>query len=65
MYTIPGGEKCHLTFADTEYGPDFEPLMELIAKKGWTPRFICESAGTQTEDAAAMMAAYQGFMIQR
>ena len=62
MYTVPGGEKCHLTFEDTEYGPDFEPLMELIAKKGWTPRFICESAGTQTEDAAALMASYKGFL---
>ena len=62
MYTVPGGEKCHLTFADEEYGPDFEPLMELIAKKGWTPRFICESAGTQTEDAAALMASYKGFL---
>ena len=45
-----------------EYGPDFEPLMELIAKKGWTPRFICESAGTQTEDAAALMASYKGYL---
>ena len=62
MYTVPGGEKCHLTFEDTEYGPDFEPLMELIAKKGWTPRFICESAGTQTEDAAALMASYKSFL---
>lgn len=62
MYTVPGGEKCHLTFADTEYGPDYEPLMELIAKRGWTPRFICESAGTQTEDAAAMKASYEGFL---
>lgn len=62
MYTVPGGEKCHLTFADEEYGPDFEPLMELIAKKGWTPRFICESAGTQTEDAAALMASYKGYL---
>ena len=36
--------------------------MELIAKRGWTPRFICESAGTQTEDAATMMKSYQGFL---
>ena len=62
MYTVPGGEKCHLTFEDTQYGPDFEPLMELIAKKGWTPRFICESAGTQTEDAAGLMASYKSFL---
>ena len=58
-YTEKGGEKRHLTFADTVYGPDFEPLMELIAKKGWSPRFICESAGTQAEDAASMRDAYR------
>ena len=49
-----GGEKCHLTFADTVFGPDYEPLMELIYKKGYTPTIICESAGTQVEDAKTM-----------
>ena len=49
-----GGEKRHLTFEDTVYGPDFEPLMELVYKKGLNPTFICESAGTQTEDAKQM-----------
>ena len=49
-----GGEKRHLTFEDTVYGPDFEPLMELIYQKGLSPTFICESAGTQTEDAKQM-----------
>lgn len=33
QYTA-GGEKCHLTFADEEYGPQYEPLMELFAKRG-------------------------------
>lgn len=61
-FTEPGGEKRHLTFADTEYGPAFEPLMELVWKKGLTPTFICESAGTQAEDAAAMQREYQGYM---
>ncbi len=54
QYTDNGGEKCHLTFDDNVYGPQFEPLMELVYKKGLTPRFICESAGTQAEDAMAM-----------
>ena len=49
-----GGEKKHLTFADTVYGPDFEPVMELVAKYGCSPTFICESDGTQAEDAATM-----------
>ena len=53
-YTTPGGEKCHLTFADTAYGPEFEPLGEVIAKDGLAPRIICESAGTQAEDALFM-----------
>jgi len=49
-----GGEKRHLTFEDTVYGPDYEPLMELVYKKQASPIFICESAGTQAEDAKAM-----------
>ncbi len=49
-----GGEKRHLTFEDGVYGPNFEPLMELVYKKGLSPTFICESAGTQAEDAKAM-----------
>lgn len=62
QYTDKGGEKMHLTFEDTVYGPEFEPLAELIAKRGWSPVFICESAGTQAEDAAAMMQMYQGYL---
>ncbi len=48
------GEKKHITFADTEFGPSFEPLAEAIVKYGLSPRIICESAGTQTEDALSM-----------
>ena len=58
-YTEKGGEKKHLTFADTVYGPQFEPLMELIAKKNLAPTFICESDGTQTEDAKTMKDFYE------
>ncbi len=49
-----GGEKKHLTFEDTVYGPDFEPVMELTYKYNASPTFICESAGTQAEDAKMM-----------
>ncbi len=49
-----GGEKKHLTFEDKIYGPDYEPLMELVYKKNLSPTFICESAGTQAEDAKSM-----------
>ena len=57
-----GGEKQHLTFADTQYGPDYEPLMEQLAKRGMHPTVICESAGTQTDDALTMKACYFGFV---
>lgn len=49
-----GGEKRHLTFEDRVYGPDFEPVLELTYKYGCEPTFICESAGTQAEDAKQM-----------
>ena len=49
-----GGEKKHLTFADKQYGPDYEPLMEEFHKRGLQPSVICESDGTQAEDAAEM-----------
>ncbi len=52
------GEKKHLTFADTEFGPAFEPLAEAIVREGVSPRIICESAGTQAEDALFMKDAY-------
>ena len=56
-----GGEKCHLTFDDNEYGPDFEPLMKLFAKRNLEPSVICESAGTQAEDASMMKKAYESY----
>lgn len=58
-YTEKGGEVKHLTFEDMIYGPHFEPLMELVAKKNLSPTFICESAGTQAEDALAMKKYYE------
>lgn len=48
------GEKKHLTFEDKVFGPDFEPLMEAIYKLGVSPTIICESAGTQSDDALKM-----------
>ena len=54
-----GGEKRHLTFEDTVYGPDFEPVMELAYKYCDSTRFICESDGTQAEDAKQMKDYYE------
>ena len=59
-FTPKGGEKCHRTFADHGgFGPDPAPLMELVARRSWGPTFICESAGTQAEDALTMKQLYE------
>ncbi len=58
QYTA-GGEKCHLTFADTQFGPDWEPFVDLCAEENLYPTVICESAGMQTEDAAQMALRYR------
>ena len=59
-----GGEKKHLTFEDTLYGPNFEPLAEEIVKRNYHPTFICESAGTQAEDAFYMQKVYFDLLSQ-
>ncbi|MGN1034456.1 MAG: TIM barrel protein [Oscillospiraceae bacterium] len=54
-----GGEQRHLTFADNIYGPNHEDLLDVILKKHCEPIIICESDGTQAEDAKAMKTYYQ------
>ncbi len=54
-----GGEKRHLTFADTQYGPEPAPLMALLAERGLSPVIICESDGTQAHDAVLMHTLYK------
>ena len=53
-----GGEVRHLTFGDEQYGPDPRPLMAEIVRRGMTPTVICESDGTQTDDALTMQDLY-------
>ena len=52
------GEKKHLTFNDEIYGPAFEPLLKVIADNNLTPTIICESSGTQADDALQMKKYY-------
>ena len=52
------GEKKHRCYSETEYGPEFEPIAEIIAKRNLAPTVICESRGTQTEDSVLLMKAY-------
>jgi deoxyribonuclease-4 len=60
-----GGEKTHLTFAqgsERGFGPEFEPLMEQIAKRAMVPFIVCESDGTQAEDCSTMAKYYRGVL---
>lgn len=45
------GEKKHHRLCDVEYGPDFEPLAEVLAEYDIDPIIICESRGTMADDA--------------
>lgn len=64
-FTPGGGEKCHRTFDDDSgYGPDWTPLAAAVARRGWSPTFICESAGTQAKDALRMKEIYRKFLTE-
>lgn len=56
------GEKRHLTFEDTTYGPEYEPLMEALAELGVSSTVICESDGTMAEDALTMKRLYSSLV---
>ena len=56
------GEKKHHRFDETEYGPEFSPIAKIVAKRGLSPIIICESRGTQTQDAKEMQKIYRGFL---
>lgn len=57
-FTPKGGESRHVCFRDGVWGPEFTPLAKAVARRGWSPTFICESAGTQSEDALIMKEIY-------
>ncbi len=53
------GEIRHLNFDDQVYGPNFEPLAEVLVDYKLSPRVICESATTMPKDALEMKKIYQ------
>ena len=57
------GESKHLTFDDNEFGPDYEPLMELFKEYKMDAYIVSESAGTQTRDALLMKNYYTMYNI--
>jgi len=56
------GEIRHLTMEDTTYGPEFEPLAEVLIDYNMTPVIISESDGTQAEDSLYMKNVYYNML---
>ncbi|MGN0819479.1 MAG: TIM barrel protein [Christensenellaceae bacterium] len=54
------GEVKHLTFEDDVYGPEFYPLSLALHELNLEPIVICESDGTQADDAIFMKKVYFG-----
>ena len=48
------GEIRHLTFDDTVFGPDYEPLANIIDEYRMSPVIICESQEKMADDALLM-----------
>ena len=59
MYSAKGEIK-HLTFDDTVYGPEFEPLAVALKQLGLEPYIVSESAGKQSKEAQEMKKVYFG-----
>ncbi len=55
------GEIRHLTFSDDKFGPSFNILAPILKKHNVDACVICESAGTQTQDAVIMKNIYTKF----
>jgi len=60
-----GGEKRHRIFADTEYGPEFDPIAEILVERELSPVVICESRGTMAEDALSLKNIYRKVESQK
>ena len=62
MYSAKGEVK-HLTFADNVFGPEFKPFAIALKQLNLEPYIVCESDGTQAEDAAKMKEIYNSIDI--
>ncbi len=60
-----GGERRHRTLQEKEYGPDFYELAHVLVEKRLEPVIICESAGTQAEDAVEFQRIYDQLWRER
>lgn len=57
-FTIPGGEKKHVTFNEKDCGPFFEEVAKALIDLKLEPTILSESAGTQDIDSKIMKQIY-------
>lgn len=62
-FSIPGGEKRHVTFADKGYGPYFEEVAKALIELKLEPTILSESAGTQDIDSIMMKKMYNDIKV--
>ena len=53
------GEIRHLTLEDTEYGPEFLPLAQVLCELEFNSTLICESKGVMAQDAITLKNIYE------
>lgn len=58
-----GGEKRHLTFEDSEYGPYFKDFIPVLYKYDMQPVIICESADKMATDALKSKIMYEQYKM--
>lgn len=56
------GEKSHKNYKEGDYGPRFEPFLEVVVEYELSPTIICESKNAQDEDALRMKAYYHDLL---
>ncbi|HBM80145.1 MAG TPA: endonuclease IV [Clostridiaceae bacterium] len=59
------GEKKHWTLADTQFGPEFDPLAELLIEYDMCSVIICESMKTMAEDALKLKTIYESMLHKK
>ncbi len=57
-----GGEKKHLTFEDTQYGPYFKDFIPILYKYKMEPVIICESDDKMATDSLKSKIMYEQYM---
>lgn len=56
------GEKSHKNYKEGNYGPRFEPFLEVVFEYRLSPTIICESKDAQDEDALRMKTFYYSLL---